>query len=156
MSRAARVWLPAALALVLLAPQGSQAQRLQDQPVFTPYTQKPAIRDRHAAARALCWHRPEVLNRLRQARPVQLWVFIDVEGIVRNAVVHESCGLEEIDRAALSAARDLEFIPALNKGRVVPVWVAVPIDFNNACKTLTVPVLSPVKHEPPRDPPHRR
>ncbi len=156
MSRAARVWLPAALALILMSPQVSQAQRLEDQPVFTPFTQKPEIKDREAAAHALCLHRPEVLNRLSQARPVQLWVFIDVDGTVRNAVLHESCGQEEIDRAALSAARDLEFIPARNRGRIVPVWVAVPIDFSNACETLTVPVVSRVKHEPPPDPPHRR
>ncbi len=53
----------------------------------------------------------------RQARPAQLWVFIDVEGRVRNAVLHESSGDEEIDRAALLAVRDLEFTPALLPAR---------------------------------------
>ncbi len=135
--------------MTLATPPDAHGQRLEDQPVFTPYTEKPQIKDRAASAEVMCRHRPKSLGRARQPRPAQLWVFIDVTETVRNAVLHESSGDEAIDRAALTAVRALEFTPARNRGKIVPVWVAVPIDFSYACEKRTLPVLVPISHEPP-------
>ena len=61
---------------------------------------------------------------------VEVWVYIDAEGKVQESRVNTSSGNERLDNAALTAARELEFNPAQNRGDPVPVWVSVPITFS--------------------------
>jgi TonB family protein len=100
-----------------------------ENPVATPFTKPPELKDRRGAARIVEWHYPEQLKHAGIAGTVVVWVFVDTEGKVRNTQVHESSGNDVLDNAALSAVREFEFIPARNDDEVVPVWVAIPIVF---------------------------
>jgi protein TonB len=113
-----------------LPPPPSDASRLGDQPVFTPYTVKPEIKDRRRAVRIVERYYPKLLKEAGIGGTVNVWVFIDTEGRVKNAVVQASSGNKALDEAALKAAREFEFTPALNRDKRVPVWVAIPIVFS--------------------------
>ena len=48
---------------------------------------------------------------------------------MQNAQVNASSGQPTLDEAALRVARIMEFSPAMNRDKTVPVWVKVPITF---------------------------
>jgi protein TonB len=113
-----------------LPPPPSDASRLADQPVFTPYTVKPEIKNRREAVRIVERYYPKLLKDAGIGGQVMVWVFIDTGGVVKNAQVQKSSGNSSLDEAALKAAREFEFTPALNRDQRVPVWVAIPITFS--------------------------
>ncbi len=97
--------------------------------MFTPFTQRPTIRDRARARRIVAEHYPQLLRDAGIEGTAIVWIFIDTEGKVRNTRINRSSGNPALDAAAEAAAREFEFKPARNRGRLVPVWVAVPIHF---------------------------
>ncbi len=113
-----------------LPPPPSDASRLGDQPVFTPYTVKPELRNRRAAMRIVERNYPKLLRDAGIGGTVNVWVFIDTQGIVKNAQVQKGSGNKALDEAALTSAREFTFTPALNRDKRVPVWVAIPITFS--------------------------
>jgi TonB family protein len=98
-------------------------------PVFTPFTVKPEIKNRDELARAMEREYPTLLRDAGIGGKVIVHFFIDEEGIVRNAVLAESSGHRMLDQAALKIAPIIEFTPALNRDRRVPVWTRLPITF---------------------------
>jgi protein TonB len=57
-------------------------------------------------------------------------ILVDEGGAVARAEVYQPrAGLEEFERAALAAARNLRFRPALRGGAPVPAWLNWPVDF---------------------------
>lgn len=113
-----------------LPPPPSDASRIGDQPVFTPYTVRPEIKNRREAVRIVERYYPKLLKDAGIGGKVNVWVFIDTNGIVKNAQVQQGSGNSALDDAALKAAREFEFTPALNRDKKVPVWVAIPITFS--------------------------
>jgi protein TonB len=113
-----------------LPPPPSDASRLGENPVFTPYTVKPEIKNRRAAIRIVERYYPKLLKEAGIGGTVNVWVFIDAAGKVKNAQVQKSSGNQSLDDAALRAAQEFEFTPALNRDKRVPVWVAIPITFS--------------------------
>jgi len=113
-----------------LPPPPSDASRIGDQPVFTPYTVRPEIKDRREAQRIVERYYPKLLKDAGIGGKVNIWVFIDTNGVVKNAQVQQGSGNSALDDAALKAAREFEFTPALNRDKKVPVWVAIPITFS--------------------------
>ncbi len=112
-----------------LPPPPSDASRLGDRPVFTPFTVRPEIKDRRKALRIVERAYPRLLRDAGIGGTVNVWVFIDTRGIVKNAQVQKSSGNRALDDAALAAAKKFEFTPALNRDKRVAVWVAIPITF---------------------------
>ncbi|MYB06492.1 MAG: M56 family metallopeptidase [Gemmatimonadetes bacterium] len=98
-------------------------------PAFTPYTTAPRRTNDQEVVRALEREYPPLLRDAGIGGTVQVWFFIDEEGVVRNQRVHTSSGHGALDEAALRVAPVLRFTPALNQGESVPVWVAFPITF---------------------------
>jgi protein TonB len=60
---------------------------------------------------------------------VLLWFLIDENGKVAKTQVKESSGHAPLDEAAAKVAAAMQFSPAINRDRNVPVWVAIPIMF---------------------------
>ena len=114
-----------------LPPPPSDASRIGDQPVFTPYTVRPEIKDRARAMEIVMQHYPKILQDAGIGGRVYVWLFIDTNGRVQNAQVQESSGNATLDGAALEAVYEIEFTPALNMDKRVPVWVAFPIVFES-------------------------
>ena len=113
-----------------LPPPPSDEARLGDQPVFTPYTVKPEIKDRAEAIRIVERYYPKLLKDAGVGGQVVVWVFIDTKGEVQNAQVQKGSGNASLDDAALRAAQEFSFTPALNRDKTVPVWIAIPITFS--------------------------
>jgi len=93
----------------------------------------PAIKNEISAARIVARHYPEALKTAGIGGQVDLYIFVDIDGWVKNARVRRSSGNVELDQAALAAVREIEFIPARNEqGNIVPVWISIPIAFSVA------------------------
>jgi TonB family protein len=117
-----------------LSPPPEATPSVADQPVFTPYEVRPEIRDPARAIEIVYRHWPEILRQAGIAGRVDLLVFIDERGQVRNHRVQTSSGDPGLDAAAVAAlyeiGEDVGFTPALNRDRAVPVWIRLPIVFH--------------------------
>ncbi len=109
--------------------QNAPQDTIWRRPVFTPFTQRPELIDPREARRIVQNHYPAELRETGIGGSVMTWVFVDVDGRVKNTVIHESSGHEALDRAAMAAIRQFRFVPARLHKKVVPVWIAVPITF---------------------------
>ncbi|MXX71116.1 MAG: energy transducer TonB, partial [Gemmatimonadetes bacterium] len=98
-------------------------------PAFTPYTTAPRRTNDAEVIRAMEGEYPPLLRDAGIGGTVQVWFYIDEEGVVRNQRIHTSSGHGALDEAALRVAPVFRFTPALNEGESVPVWVAFPITF---------------------------
>jgi protein TonB len=105
------------------------AAPLESGPTFTPYTVAPWLKNTQQVARALQREYPSALRSAGVGAQVLIWLFIDNTGKVQQTVLKTSSGFESLDAAAMRVAMLMEFTPALNRDRNVPVWVAVPVDF---------------------------
>ncbi len=101
-------------------------------PAFTPYTVAPSLRNGREVSRTLAREYPPMLRNAGIGAQVLLWLFIDQTGRVQQTVIKTSSGFEQLDAAAMRVALTMEFSPALNRDRNVPVWVAVPVDFKGS------------------------
>ncbi|MDH3208454.1 MAG: energy transducer TonB [Gemmatimonadota bacterium] len=98
-------------------------------PAFTPYTVGPMLLNRNQVARAMVDSYPESLRRAGIGGIVRVYFFVNREGEVQNFRIHQSSGFVELDEAALAVADVYQFSPAMNRDKVVPVWVSLPIEF---------------------------
>ena len=98
-------------------------------PVFTPMTVAPEIRNRREVEAALLREYPVLLRNAGIGGQVVVWFFISEEGTVLDRRVSQSSGLTLLDDAALQVADVFRFTPALNRERIVQVWIEVPITF---------------------------
>ncbi len=110
-------------------PPVEAAARLEDAPVFTPFTVAPRIRDRQLAQKIILDKYPRILQDAGIGGTVVVWALIDEEGTVKKCLVHTTCGIRMLDQAATSAVMEFSFVPAQNYDRYVTVWVSVPITF---------------------------
>ena len=79
--------------------------------------------------RALTNEYPTLLREAGIGGNVQVWFFIDEEGVTRRTLINDSSGHLALDDAALRVADAVEFTPALNGEKPVPVWISLPITF---------------------------
>ena len=98
-------------------------------PTFTPYTVRPDIKNRQEVSRALEREYPPLLRDAGIGGTVQVWFFIDEQGRVQQTQVNESSGHKALDDAAITVASIIQFTPALNRDKTVPVWISLPITF---------------------------
>ena len=99
------------------------------QPVFTPYEVAPRMTNTPEVQRALARAYPTLLRDAGIGGSVLIWFFIDEEGTVQETVVNQSSGHFQLDEAALTVADIVRFTPAMNRDKVVPVWISLPITF---------------------------
>ncbi len=112
-------------------PPSDTGAGLGDQPVFTPFTVAPEVRNREEVGRILQREYPSSLRDAGIGGTVVMHFFIDEEGEVQNVVVQESSGHASLDAAAERVAMQFEFSPALNRDQRVPVWIQLPITFQS-------------------------
>ena len=102
---------------------------LEEAPAFTPFTVKPDVKNREEVRRALEREYPPLLRDAGIGGTVLVWFFIDEHGSVVRTLVRESSGFGGLDEAALKVAGIIQFTPALNRDKRVPVWISLPINF---------------------------
>lgn len=105
-------------------------EEMERNPTFTPYTVKPNIQNRAEVARALKAEYPQDLKEAGIGGTVQVWFFVNEEGVVARVQVNETSGHEALDEAALRVGATIRFTPALNREKAVPVWISLPITFS--------------------------
>ncbi len=98
-------------------------------PVFTPMTVHPEIRNRREVQAALMREYPPMLRNAGVGGTVVVWFFISEEGQVLDRRVAQSSGHTQLDEAALQVADIFRFSPALNREKIVKVWIQLPIIF---------------------------
>ena len=110
-------------------PPDEEAVDISAAPSFTPYTVRPDLINQPEVERALEREYPPILRDAGIGGRVTVHFFIDEEGTVQNTLVAETSGHASLDQAALRVANVFRFTPALNLDKVVPVWIALPIQF---------------------------
>jgi TonB family protein len=100
-------------------------------PMFTPYTEKPELRNGEETARALQRNYPPLLRDAGIGGTATVWFLIDEEGVVVRSELAKTSGYEALDVAALTVAETMEFLPARNRGEPVLVWVQIPVSFSS-------------------------
>ena len=110
-------------------PPSDDAGDLSAAPTFTPMTVRPTLRNQRDVAQALMKHYPPLLRDAGIGGTVNVWFFIDENGRVQRNLINESSGYDAFDQAALQVAQLMEFSPAYNREKKVPVWVALDITF---------------------------
>ena len=113
----------------LLLPPTKEAPDISVAPVFTPMTVRPEIRNRAEIQQALMTEYPAMLRNTGIGGTVEVWFFISKEGRVLDRRVFESSGYVQLDEAALKVADVFRFTPALNREKIVQVWIRFPIEF---------------------------
>ena len=98
-------------------------------PTFTPYTVAPELKNTAEVQRVLERTYPPLLRDAGIGGTVLLWFLIDENGKVVKTQLKESSGHAPLDEAATKVASVMQFSPAINRDRKVPVWVAIPILF---------------------------
>jgi TonB family protein len=71
---------------------------------------------------------PEAAMKRKLGGTVWLNVLVDQRGTVKSARVLKS-DAEELNQAAIDAARKYAFTPGMYRNKPIPVWVSIPIEF---------------------------
>lgn len=112
-----------------LAPPPPADEGASGPPTFTPMDVAPRLLNSRAVRSALRSHYPPVLRDASVGGVVSVWFHIDERGRVTETRIHRSSGYDLLDRAALVVADEMQFSPAMNRDRRIPVWVALEIRF---------------------------
>lgn len=110
-------------------PTSSGEVDLSQGPAFTPYTVGPEITNRTQVQRALTQEYPPLLRDAGIGGTVTVWFYIDESGRVIDRQLNQGSGHSQLDQAAMAVADIMQFSPALNRDKRVPVWVSFPITF---------------------------
>jgi len=128
--RPARPATPVLEKALVDAPSTSEgAKNIGDEPVFTPFTVRPDIKNRTDIARAMEENYPPLLRDAGIGGTVTVWFLLDEEGVTQRTLINDSSGHLALDDAALRVADAIQFTPALNRDKRVPVWISLPITF---------------------------
>jgi protein TonB len=98
-------------------------------PSFTPFTVAPNLKNRDDVGRALEREYPPLLRDAGVGGKVEVWVRISDKGEVEDVQIHQSSGHPALDEAAIKVGQVMQFTPAMNRDKQVPVWVSIPITF---------------------------
>jgi protein TonB len=112
-------------------PAGATSEDLSRAPMFTPYTVKPQLKNNAEVQRALQRNYPPLLRDAGIGGQTIMWFFIDETGKVVKTQVNKGSGYDQLDKAADAVASIMEFSPAMNRDKRVPVWVQIPITFSS-------------------------
>ncbi len=108
---------------------GSAVVAIGETPSFTPFTVAPNLRNRDEVGRALEREYPALLRDAGVGGRTIVWIRLDEQGVVQDVQVNTTSGQPSLDDAALRVARVMQFSPAMNRDKQVPVWVSIPIQF---------------------------
>lgn len=91
--------------------------------------QKPELLNRSRIRRELLKEYPRELQRQKVEGSVVVWFWIDAKGKVQHYEIRVSSGWPELDLAAEKVIPKMRFRAAREKGKPIPVIVALPITF---------------------------
>jgi TonB family protein len=102
---------------------------LAKKPRFTSVGRVPSLVNRSDVQKFLSRRFPYRLRQMGGEARAMLWMLIDPSGRVYRAQLSQSSGNADADSIALLATNHMRFRPAEDGGRIVPVWVQMPVGF---------------------------
>jgi periplasmic protein TonB len=111
------------------ATSASGTEDLARAPTFTPMTVRPELKNSAAVQAALVRNYPPLLRDAGIGGSPVVWFFIDENGRVIRTQLSKGSGYTALDEAALKISEMMQFSPAFNRDKKVPVWVEIPIVF---------------------------
>lgn len=124
-----RTTFPDDAVTTLPPPPSTRSGDLPLTPTLTPFTERPVLKNQAEVAKALIRYYPPMLRDAGISGTVKVWFYIDQNGRVVKTQVNVSSGYDAFDAAAVKVASLMEFSPARNMDKKVPVWVSIPIVF---------------------------
>lgn len=100
-----------------------------DRPAFIPYDRPPRILNVEELVTAVQAAYPEDLRARGVEGRVEIWMYVDANGVVANQEVKTSSGNEALDTAAAQALRTARFRPAVNRDQPTAVWLSQWVTF---------------------------
>ncbi|WP_419861609.1 TonB family protein [Candidatus Palauibacter sp.] len=103
-----------------------------DQPSFIAYDRAPVLQNAGEVSEALVQAYPTNLKDAGIGGRVEMWLYLDTSGTVRNTEVKTTSGNSDLDAAAADVVATMRFEPAMNRDQPTDVWVAQWITFQMA------------------------
>ncbi|MDX1577720.1 MAG: energy transducer TonB [Gemmatimonadota bacterium] len=100
-----------------------------DRPSFIPYDTPPKLMNQGEVRQLLQRYYPQNLKDAGVGGTVVLWIYVNQQGEVEQAVVKGSSGHPALDEAAKRVARNMQFTPAKNRDKTTDVWVQQQVTF---------------------------
>lgn len=73
---------------------------------------------------------PKEAKKQNQQGTVVLRLLVDAHGNVQKTKINKSSGYKSLDTAAINAAKQWKFTPAIRNGKPVKAWLQVPVNFS--------------------------
>ncbi|WP_420449226.1 TonB family protein [Candidatus Palauibacter sp.] len=106
-----------------------EARSHPDPPAFIAYDRPPVLQNGPDVMGALKEAYPQDLKEAGVGGRVEMWLYIDESGVVRNHQVKESSGIDALDLAAADVVETMRFEPAKNRDELTDVWVSQWVRF---------------------------
>ena len=108
---------------------GVEAGARAERPTFIPFDTDPILQNAGEVMATLKAAYPEDLKAAGLGGRVELWLYLDESGAVRNQEIKTTSGADAFDLAAAEVARTMRFDPAMNRGQPTDVWISQWVTF---------------------------
>ena len=103
-----------------------------DRPSFIAFDRPPVLQNAREVSEALTQAYPANLKDEGIGGRVEIWLYVDTSGMVRNTELKTSSGNSDLDAAAADVVAAMRFEPAMNRDQPTDVWIAQWITFQMA------------------------
>ncbi|MXW66879.1 MAG: TonB family protein [Gemmatimonadales bacterium] len=118
---------------------GEEAVGRGDRPSFIAFDRPPVLQNAGEVQNALVQAYPQNLKEAGIGGRVEIWLYIDTSGMVRNTELKTSSGSDVLDAAAADVGGAMRFEPAMNRDQPTDVWVSQWVTFQIAADADTPP-----------------
>ncbi|MDE2877683.1 TonB family protein [Candidatus Palauibacter soopunensis] len=108
---------------------GEEAVGRGDRPSFIAFDRPPVLRNAAEVGDALVQAYPQNLKEAGIGGRVEMWLYVDTSGMVRNSELKTSSGSDVLDAAAADVVGAMRFEPAMNRDQPTDVWVSQWVTF---------------------------
>ena len=102
---------------------------VMDAPQYVYHTTRPRLANRWYVKRALEDKYPAALRDKGIGGTTVLYLFVNTDGTVSEAILKTSSGDPSLDWVAVQAAKAAQFLPATNEGIPVGIWIEMEMPF---------------------------
>lgn len=150
---AAVFFLPGPDRAALLGPDEAEtADEAATDARFTPFTRAPELLNPLEVRDALQAEYPPLLRDAGIGGTVDVWIYVDDDGLPTDTRIDESSGHRALDAAALEVVSIMRFRPAADGDRPVAAWLSIPLRFTDADGTAEAARPERIEIPPPAEP----
>ncbi|WP_419938880.1 TonB family protein [Candidatus Palauibacter sp.] len=108
---------------------GEEAMARGDRPSFIAYDRPPVLQNAGEVSDALMEAYTQDLKEAGIGGRVEMWLYLDASGVVRNSELKTPSGHDALDAAAADVVATMRFEPAMNRDEPTDVWVSQWVTF---------------------------